>query len=235
MNLEVEKILIVDDDPDHLALVERYATAHGLPCISVNGGAEAMECLGKEKISVVVTDMVMPVMDGMELLITIKEKYPDISVVIMTGYSQQYSYVDVIQAGAADFIAKPFKKDEFVAKLNRIFRENNLIQELRQAKEKAEEGSRAKTTFLSTIGHELRTPMNGIIGFSEILADSDLPPEEKSYGKIISESAHHLMQMIEEILDYAESDGGLKEQKTDHFYLNNIFEVLFNKMARKSN
>jgi signal transduction histidine kinase len=168
----------------------------------------------------------MPQMDGMELLIHSKEHYPETEVIVMTGYSSQYSYIDVIKAGAADFIEKPFKKDEFAAKLNRIFREKNLLKELKEAKEKAEAGSKAKSAFLNTISHEIRTPMNGIIGFIDILSNSELPSPEKGYVEILSQSSKRLMKLFSQILDFAAMEAGNSDIKPLHFQLQTVFDDL---------
>ncbi len=152
--------------------------------------------------------------------------YLAIDVVVMTGYSKDYSYMDVIKAGATDFIAKPFMKDEFTAKLDRIFRERRLLKELRGAKEKAEAGSKAKTAFLCTISHELRNPMNGILGFTGMLGDADLSPDERGYLEIVTQSAGRLLKLINQILDFSAIEAGTSNIEPCHFYLNKVFEEL---------
>ena len=221
-----DTILIVDDDQDHLALIERYASSCGLDYTTAINGADAVNHLKTNHFSIIVTDMVMPLMDGMELLKYSKEHYPDIDVIIMTGFSSQYSYIDVIKAGATDFIAKPFKRDEFVAKINRAFRERHLLAELRESKERAEAGSKAKTTFLCTIGHELRTPMNGILGFSKLLSDSDLPPDTRNYATMVGQSADRLMKLLNQILDFSSIEARNNDIHPSHFQLETIFKEL---------
>ena len=221
------KILIVDDDQNHLSLVERYVSTFGLPYTSANSATIATELLKTENISIVVTDMVMPIMDGMELLKHTKQYYKDVDVIIMTGYSKEYSYIDVIQAGATDFIEKPFRKDELAAKIDRVFRERLLLNALRESKEKAESGSKAKTAFLCTISHELRTPMNGILGFTELLGKANLPPEEMEYVKLIGLSTNRLGTLINQILDFSKIEAGKNDLSPSHFQLNSVFESLF--------
>ncbi len=220
-------ILIVDDDQPHRSLVERYATLQNIRCISAENGKDALRQMEAEPVSIVITDMAMPEMDGMELLQQIRKHYPDTNVIVMTGYSKLYSYIDVIREGASDFIEKPFRKDEFAAKLNRVFRERHLVRELKKAKEKAEAGSKAKTAFLCAMSHELRTPMNGILGFTDLLAHSNIPPPERKYVNMVGQSADRLMKLINQILDFSTIEAGENDFKPSHFYLVDLFEELF--------
>lgn len=224
--MKKEQILIVDDDPDHLSLVECYVSSYGLPHKSAESGIKAIEHLKTGNISVLVTDMVMPGMDGMELLKYTKKHHPETDVIVMTGYSQQYSYVDVIRAGATDFAEKPFQKDEFFAKLDRVFRERRILRELMESKEKAEAGSKAKTDFINTISHELRTPLNGIIGFTELLRGFDLTPDEQEYLEIISSSADRLSTVINQLLDFSTIDARRKVFKPSHFHMDKFLAEL---------
>ncbi|MBN1626140.1 MAG: diguanylate cyclase, partial [Deltaproteobacteria bacterium] len=78
---------------------------------------------------ILLTDMKMPGIDGMELIKNVCEEF-DVNVIAMTGYSEGYNYVDVINAGASDFIKKPFGVEELEAKIRRIITERNLKKEL---------------------------------------------------------------------------------------------------------
>ena len=220
-------VLIVDDDQLHRSLVERYVALQNLRCKSAENGKDALKQMETEPVSIVITDMAMPEMDGMELLQQIRKNYPDTNVIVMTGYSKLYSYIDVIREGASDFIEKPFIKDEFAAKLNRVFRERRLVRELQKAKEKAESGSKAKTAFLCAMSHELRTPMNGILGFTDLLAHSNIPSPERKYVEMVSQSADRLMKLINQILDFSTIEAGKNDFKPSHFYLVDLFKELF--------
>ena len=72
----------------------------------------------------------MPNMDGIQLLKYIREHHPKIGVIVITGYSESFTYTHMIKAGASDFITKPFVADELEAKLNRLVREPNLVRQL---------------------------------------------------------------------------------------------------------
>jgi two-component system, cell cycle response regulator len=125
-----KKILIVDDDPFILELLGIFISSFGHEFAAAEDGLQAVELLKKEEYTIVITDMKMPRMDGMQLLKHIKETYPGIDVIVVTGYTGSFSYTDVIKAGASDFISKPFNADELEAKINRIIREQMIVREL---------------------------------------------------------------------------------------------------------
>jgi len=124
-----ENILIVDDDLYLKDTLEQLLRKIGLPADSVSNGVDAIRKLNENKYSIVLTDMKMPGIDGLELIGKIRDGF-DISTIAMTGYAEGYSYVDVINAGANDFIKKPFGIEELEAKIRRIITERNLRKEL---------------------------------------------------------------------------------------------------------
>jgi diguanylate cyclase (GGDEF)-like protein len=124
------KILIVDDDPAVLELLAKYISRFQLDYSTAGNGEDAIRKLKEDSFTIVLTDIMMPKMNGMELLEHVKHNYPDINVIIVTGYSKDFTFTDVIKAGASDFIAKPFNADELEAKLKRVIREQELIHQL---------------------------------------------------------------------------------------------------------
>jgi two-component system, cell cycle response regulator len=125
-------ILIVDDEDLIRMTLSVLIASFGLHCIVASDGLEAVKILRRTKCDLVLSDINMPNMDGLELLKYIKEKHPETDVIIATGYSDRASYADVIKAGAIDFIKKPIDNSELEAKLTRAFRERQMVSELEQ-------------------------------------------------------------------------------------------------------
>ncbi|QJA05912.1 diguanylate cyclase [Thermosulfurimonas marina] len=125
------KFLVVDDEDDVRVLLREYLSGLGLPVVEARDGEEALR-LFEEKgpFEIVITDLVMPGLDGLTLIRRIKEREPETIILAMTGYARDYGYVDVVLAGADDLIQKPFSFEEFEARLARLLREWKLKEEL---------------------------------------------------------------------------------------------------------
>lgn len=121
-------ILVVDDDTVIKDSVEEYLTYLSYRVDTAASAEEALRKLDIFPADVVLTDIMMHGMDGLELTLRIKEKY-DIDVMVMTGYSADYSYEEAVKAGASDFIFKPFRFEELDLRIKRVLREAELKRE----------------------------------------------------------------------------------------------------------
>ncbi len=121
-------ILIVDDDSAIKESVEEYLKLLDYDVKSVLNAEEALQALETFDANVVLTDIMMHGMDGLELTRRIKDAY-DADVMVMTGYSADYSYEEAVQAGASDFIFKPFRFEELDLRIKRVLREAGFKQE----------------------------------------------------------------------------------------------------------
>ncbi|UCF01917.1 MAG: diguanylate cyclase [Deltaproteobacteria bacterium] len=125
-------ILCVDNDPGIRELLHEIITHLGHRVITAVDGIDALEKLTDDHFDIVITDISMPRMDGIELIKRIKTDFDDVDVIAITAYEMTYKYTDIIALGASDFISKPFNIDELEAKLNRILRERRLRLGLRR-------------------------------------------------------------------------------------------------------
>jgi DNA-binding NtrC family response regulator len=132
------RILVVDDEPDICEMLERIIVSHGeFKVLTATNGFDALDILENLYIDLVLTDVKMPEMDGVELLYEIKKRYPETIVVLFTGYGTIKTAVAAMKQGAYDYITKPFEEAEITSLIDRIFestklREDNvrLLQEI---------------------------------------------------------------------------------------------------------
>jgi len=122
------QILIVDDDLAVRNTMNEYIVAAGYQSDAVSCAEEALEMLENKSFHVVITDIILPAMGGLELTKMIR-KDQDSDVIVMTGYSDDYSYEEAINIGASDFVIKPVRLEELLLRLKRVLKERNLTNE----------------------------------------------------------------------------------------------------------
>jgi signal transduction histidine kinase len=176
----------------------------------------------------------------------VHESWPELPVILMTGHAQLQMTVSAIKNGAFDFVCKPFDFDylgKIVAravnysKLQRLEKnyraelEETVVRRTSELKESMIELDFARTalqqaaidksTFMSTISHEMRTPMNGVIGSLELLADEELPGSAPEYLAMARQSADNMMALIEKLLAFTtKSSTGASSARYDLIDLN---------------
>ncbi|MFO0689963.1 MAG: sigma-54 dependent transcriptional regulator [Myxococcota bacterium] len=126
-----KRVLVVDDDPSILAMTEDLLTDAGYEVGRSSSGKEALERIGEREWDVVLSDLQMPGIDGLDLLAAVREHSPDTPVIIMTAFGTIQSAVDAMRAGALDFVTKPFRAGELLLSLERAFERRALEQENR--------------------------------------------------------------------------------------------------------
>lgn len=106
------KILIVDDSPDTLMMLDRKMKSRGFDCVSVESVSKAIEVLDREEIDLVLTDYKMPKHSGLDLIHYIKDHKPQIRVIMITGFPTIEGAVEAVKVGAEEYLTKPFTDNE---------------------------------------------------------------------------------------------------------------------------
>jgi len=132
-------VLVVDDDRANLDSVSRIFQREGLATLAASNGTEALELLRKPEVSVMVTDLMMPGMDGQELLKAARTIRPDVEVVLMTAYGTVETAVAAMKDGAYDFITKPLKRHALVKAVQKALEKQALVAENKSLKAKLAE------------------------------------------------------------------------------------------------
>lgn len=125
---EDTRILIVDDDLAVRNTMHEYIKTAGYHSHAVSCAEDALELLSNDAFHVVITDIILPEMGGLELTKVIKKDCAS-DVIVMTGYSDDYSYEEAINIGASDFVIKPVRLEELLLRLKRVLKERELTNE----------------------------------------------------------------------------------------------------------
>ena len=136
--MSAERILIVDDEDGMRRLLGRVLTREGYDVTTVGSGADALRQVSRERFDLVVTDIKMPEMDGLELLKELKDYEPSLPIIVMTAYGTVENAVQALRLGAYDYIAKPFETDEIKLTVAKTLERERLLAENRYLHEELE-------------------------------------------------------------------------------------------------
>ena len=167
------RILLIDDEPDILRVLSRSLATDGYAVACARSGAEGIAAFEAERADIVVTDIKMPGMDGIEVLKHIKARDPDSEVVIITGHGDIDSAVEALQFGASDFINKPVRDEALSIALKRAEDKIDIKRRLKEHTHDLEHKIEAATRELrrrrNFLGRVIRSSNDGIVATDEHL------------------------------------------------------------------
>lgn len=130
-----EKVLLVDDEKEFLEIMSERMAARGMEVTTAPSATEALSILEKQSFDAIVMDFQMPEMDGMEALKAIKDKKPELQIILLTGYATVEKTVEAMKIGATDFLEKPADIEALSEKIKKAKAEKMLLVE-KQAEDK---------------------------------------------------------------------------------------------------
>ncbi len=208
-------VLLVDDDPDALLLLEKVLERdHQLT--KASDGDEAWTSLRAMPRSpdLVICDLSMPRVPGDELVRRMREdpRYVTVPVILLTGNDSDEARLGVLEAGVSDYVLKPFPPSELRLRVRNILRDNELLREVQQAREEAEEANRQLREvnaeldrFAAAAAHDIQAPLANIAGYAHLLAEgivSDVDKQRQLLGSI-AENAGRAIVLVRELLNHA--------------------------------
>ena len=224
------RILVVDDLPQNRELLVRYLRHRGCEALEAEGGRAALAMIEESPFDVVLLDLMMPDVDGMEVLRRVRERrsLADLPVIMITARTESEDVIAALAAEASDYIAKPVDFDVLFARVDTQVRRKRAEASIRLANDdlerqlaelRRERAEGPDRNFLADMGHELRTPLNGVIGVAEALAGTDLQPRQQELVKIIESSAATLERLLADLLEQGRANAGRLEIKGETFDL----------------
>ncbi|NJM34982.1 MAG: hybrid sensor histidine kinase/response regulator [Rhodomicrobium sp.] len=204
-----EKILLVDDEPRVLSGLRRRLSGR-FDILTAESADEAIRILASgETVGAILADMRMPGRDGVDLLMEAERRWPNIRRLMLTGNTDQDTAIAAVNRGrVCRFFRKPCDTDELALALAEALQEYRFVTEAqterRILERKAQSGDRARRSFLSTMSHELLTPLNHMIGFTSMLELKLQHTDENEameYLGHIKDSGESLLQMVRRVLE----------------------------------
>jgi diguanylate cyclase (GGDEF)-like protein len=192
-------VLCVDDDPGIRELLHEIIIRLGHSSTTAVDGVDALEKLEGGDFDVVITDISMPRMDGIELIKKITTDFDDVDIIVVTAYEIIYKYTDIIALGASDFISKPFDINELEAKLNRVLRERELRAELKRLSTRdGLTGLCNRRYFDETLNHEVSRALRQ--SYSLYLLFLDLDGLKQYNDKFGHQQGDNLLRGLAEVI-----------------------------------
>lgn len=229
--LKNARILIVDDEQANVDVLSGLLEFKDYTNVYTTTDPRLVAGLFQEiNPDIILLDLMMPHLTGFQILEQIMPLIPEsdyLPILVLTADITTNSKLRALAGGAKDFLTKPFDLMEVDLRIKNLLQTRylhtqlqnqnlileqkvqertielqNTIVELEVSKTKAEASDRLKTAFMNNISHEVRTPLNGILGFSQIIADPDLPWEDKTdYIEMLNESSDRLVNTITSYMD----------------------------------
>ncbi len=224
------RILVVDDDEVIRQLLNEALTMEGYRPTTVKSGEEAVRILKTSQFDVIITDLSMPGMSGLELIRQTNEEHPDVPKIIITGAGTLEDAIESIRIGAYDYIRKPLNLGELWIVLNRAVRNRRLVQsnqeyqrQLQESNQRLEQRVRERTEelvrsmrlkddFLSHLSHEILTPLAPLKGYLSIIRQN-LEDRETVMESLdaAGQEATRLQGVLEGLIDLSQLVAGKAE------------------------
>lgn len=206
--MEPPKVLVIDDEEIARISCQRVLKREGVHVTLAASGREGLDILMHQPHDLVLVDLKMPEMDGVEVASRIQQYDKNIVVIIITGFATIESAVAVMKEGAYDYLPKPFTPDELLIVVRRGLEKRRLDQESRALREEKEAMER---NFVTMVTHQLRSPLAAIFQYLEVLL-SDLGGELSDMQREMLERARErlegLLQLINDWLDMSRIQTG---------------------------
>jgi CheY-like chemotaxis protein len=228
-------VLVVDDEDSNI-MVLTHILGKEYNVLAVKDGQDAIEIAKEFLPDIILLDVIMPEMDGYEVILALKnsEKTQNIPVIFITGLNNPGDEEKGLSLGAADYISKPFSPA--IVKL-RVQNHVQIINQTRLIFEKdiVEKTRRTKSEFLSRMSHEMRTPMNTVMGMIQLLKNTDEAVKRADCLEKMNFASHQLLQLIDDLLDIYDIENGKLRLINSEFNFSAVVKGTIDKISEKIN
>lgn len=206
-------LLVVDDNPVHMTALSDTLMDAGYKVTGASTGADALSLMRTQSFDLVLTDLRMPEMDGIDFLRRAQELDANMVGIVMTGHAAVDTAIEAMKAGALDYILKPFKLGTILPVLRRGLEVRHLRREIAQLQQRVREhvaelesANKELEAFSYSVSHDLRAPLRVINGMSSVLVETyapQMPDDAQQLLLRIRGSADQMGQLIDHLLKFS--------------------------------
>ena len=213
IDLAGRRILIVDDDRINLRILGGILRSENYSLTQAESGEAALEAYAAQPPDLVLLDVMLPGMDGFEICRRLKSTYGADSapVIFITAKAESDDVVQGLAAGGVDYLPKPFKPKEVLARIRTHLQSRLLIERQKLLVDQLSKANAAKNRFLGMAAHDLRNPLASIRGLAEFLTDGTvgaLTPDQQDLVSTIHSASQSMLDLVNELLDLATIEAG---------------------------
>jgi signal transduction histidine kinase len=204
------RILIVDDEPNIARLLKLRLEAAGYTTAWAKDGETCMAMLPESPFSLVLLDLLMPDISGIQVLESIRSQGSDVAVIIMTAHGNENMAVECLRNGVLDYMTKPFDLSEMLQRVERAINSRQTLIEKKRIEQE-------KDHYFSMLSHDLKNPLTAAVGSIDIIREGRLGPingEQAEYLQSAIDSCNDVARMIDNLLDIRCFEAGLMNVAT---------------------
>ena len=237
MNAEGATILLVEDSAADACYVREILPSSRYEVDHVVSLAAAVQLLSEKKFDVILLDLSLPDGSGLDSVLAMVNIAQSTPIVILSGLDDEVIAIKAVKCGAQDYILKREATESTLCRavryaIERKFAEEELLEakrelevrveertiqlarlnaELISAEAQARRASLLKSEFVANVSHEIRIPMNAVIGMCNVLLSTELNQHQRRYADSVKQAAHALLRIINEVLDFSKIEAGMMQ------------------------
>lgn len=235
------RILVVDDEKAIRDFLYQALTQLGSFYVELaESGEEALKKIEKENFDLVLTDMKMPKMDGLQLIAEIAKFNPETLMVLLTGHGTIDSALEAMKRGASDYLTKPINLDELMIRLRKVLEERqrfislkDYAAELERANQELKKIDEMKSEFVSVASHELRTPLAAIKNVVQLMLQGktgEINENQKKFLSMAERNINRLASILNSLLDLSRIESGKIGLKFEELDLRGSIEFILSSL-----
>ena len=210
-----DRIIVLDDESSILSILEQHLTAEGYKCCTTTSPQEALDSIADEQFSLLITDLKMPEMSGLDVVENARSLDKDLSIIVVTALIEVTNAIQAMRSGADDYLLKPFNLSEISISVAKVLEKRQLVLENRQYQGELEKRVRAATDDLKNTNRELTRTKEYLEKLLHSTADAILTTDSEGKIGFVNEGALRMLgYSAEEMIEVAAADffsGGMDE------------------------